>query len=190
MKAESSDRLVYELLKRGMDVAGAMAGLLVLALVFIPVALAIKLNSPGPILFRQIRIGRQGHPFTFFKFRTMSIERVLDKEERDRINEMGGPHFKSRLDPRITRVGRFLRKYSLDELPQFYCVLAGPMSLVGPRPPLRHEVRDYSAHEMKRLQVKPGLTGPWQVRGRSTIDFYRMVEILNVLYHIMDFVLN
>lgn len=167
----------YLFIKRLMDIAGGFAGSLVLAALFIPVALAIRVNSPGPILFRQVRLARGGRPFVFYKFRTMRMDRSLSPEERDRINEMGGPHFKSRLDPRITSVGRFLRKYSLDELPQFVNVLRGDMSLVGPRPALRHEVKNYDARQMMRLSVKPGMTGVWQVSGRSNIDFYRMVEL-------------
>jgi lipopolysaccharide/colanic/teichoic acid biosynthesis glycosyltransferase len=170
-------RLFYDVFKRLLDIAGGLAGLLVLAALFPPVAFAIRANSPGPILFRQVRLARGGRPFVFYKFRTMRMDRSLTPEERDRINEMGGPHFKSRLDPRITSVGRFLRKYSLDELPQFVNVLRGDMSLVGPRPALRHEVKNYDARQMTRLSVKPGITGVWQVSGRSGIDFYRMVEM-------------
>lgn len=167
----------YCFCKRCMDIAGGLLGLLVLAPLYPFLAVAIKLNSRGPVLFKQERVTQGGRLFPFYKFRTMAIDRRLTGEEADRINEMGGPHFKSRLDPRITAVGRFLRKFSLDELPQFYNVLKGDMSLVGPRPPLKHEVDRYTSREKRRLLARAGMTGPWQVSGRSHIDFYRMVEM-------------
>jgi lipopolysaccharide/colanic/teichoic acid biosynthesis glycosyltransferase len=167
----------YLLGKRCLDLSGGLIGFAVMALLYPFIAAAIKLNSRGPVFFVQERVTRDGRPFRFYKFRTMAIDRRLSSAEKDRINEMGGPHFKSRLDPRVTAVGRFLRKFSLDELPQFYNVVKGDMSLVGPRPPLKHEVEQYSARERGRLQVRAGMTGPWQVSGRSHIGFFRMVEM-------------
>ena len=165
--------------KRLMDVTGALVGLLALAPVYLLVAIAIKIESRGPVLFRQLRIGMDGKPFTMLKFRSM----VMDAEERLaevwHLNEMtGGPTFKMKDDPRITRVGRFLRRTSLDEFPQFWNVLVGDMSLVGPRPPLPAEVATYGPCEMERLSVLPGATGLWQVSGRSSLkSFERMVEL-------------
>jgi lipopolysaccharide/colanic/teichoic acid biosynthesis glycosyltransferase len=129
------------------------------------------------VIFEQERLTRGRRIFRFFKFRTMAMDKTLSRDEMDRINEMGGPHFKSRFDPRITRVGAFLRKFSLDELPQFFNVLLGDMSLVGPRPPLKHEVAQYEPWQMRRLSVRTGLTGLWQVSGRNRVDFYRMIEM-------------
>lgn len=173
----TSHSLVQEILKRLLDIAGALCGSCALLVVFVPAALAIKLNSPGPIFFKQERLTRGGRHFRFYKFRTMTVGLQLSPEERDRINEMGGPIFKSRLDPRITAVGRFLRKFSIDELPQFINVLRGDMSLVGPRPPLKHEVAGYEPWMRQRLLVKAGMTGLWQISGRSNLDFYRMMEL-------------
>lgn len=165
--------------KRLMDVTGALVGLLALAPMYLLVAIAIKLESRGPILFRQVRVGMDGKPFTMLKFRSM----VVDAEDRLsdvwHLNEMtGGPIFKVKDDPRITRVGRFLRRTSLDEFPQFWNVLVGDMSLVGPRPPLPAEVATYGPREMERLSVLPGATGLWQVSGRSSLkSFERMMEL-------------
>ncbi len=167
----------YLLIKRILDLVGAITGLLILALVFIPVAIAIKLNSKGPVFFHQERLTLGERSFLFYKFRTMTVGHDLTKEERDNINEMGGPLFKSRLDPRITSVGRILRKFSMDELPQFFNVLKGDMSLVGPRPPLKHEVREYEPWQKRRLLAKAGMTGPWQVSGRSNLDFMHMMRL-------------
>jgi lipopolysaccharide/colanic/teichoic acid biosynthesis glycosyltransferase len=170
-------RTAYLIVKRAADIAGALFGLGVLAALFLPVAAAIKLNSRGPVFFLQERLTLGGRPFLFYKFRTMAVGHVLSEEERDRINEMGGPLFKSRLDPRITAVGRVLRKFSLDELPQFINVFKGDMSLVGPRPPLKHEVDRYEKWMRRRLQVRAGITGLWQVSGRSHLGYYRMMEL-------------
>jgi lipopolysaccharide/colanic/teichoic acid biosynthesis glycosyltransferase len=168
---------LYGALKRAMDIAGAGMGLSLLLLGLPVVGLAIKLGSRGPVFFAQERLTKGCRVFRFYKFRTMHIDRSLSAEERNRFNEMGGPHFKSRLDPRITRVGGILRKLSLDELPQFYNVLKGDMSLVGPRPPLTHEVANYAPWQKRRLSVRTGMTGLWQVSGRSHLDFYRMMEL-------------
>lgn len=162
--------------KRLLDIAGSLVGLSILAVLFVPVAIAIKLDSPGPIFFRQQRYGLYGQPFTILKFRSM----VANAEAlKDRIpNQATGAIFKNQQDPRVTRVGRFLRRTSLDEFPQFWNVLVGEMSLVGTRPPSADEVRQYSTRHWQRLNVKPGLTGKWQVSGRSAIaDFEAVVEL-------------
>nr|WP_245833998.1 exopolysaccharide biosynthesis polyprenyl glycosylphosphotransferase [Streptomyces aidingensis] len=159
-------------LKEIMDRSGAALGLLLLAPLFAVVALAVKLDSRGPAFYRQTRIGHRGVPFTMWKFRTMILEAEQLRATLEPANEQsGGPLFKLRNDPRITRVGRLLRRSSLDELPQLLNVLLGQMSLVGPRPALPDEVARYSPAERRRLQVKPGLTGPWQVGGRSDLSW-------------------
>jgi exopolysaccharide biosynthesis polyprenyl glycosylphosphotransferase len=165
------------LLKRALDVMIAGTALLLLAPLLGLIALAIRLDSPGPILFRQRRVGRGETTFDLLKFRSMhqNAERVV--HELMAINEATGPLFKSRRDPRVTRVGRVLRRWSLDELPQLWNVLRGEMSLVGPRPPLPREVAQYEPYHRRRLTVAPGLTGLWQVSGRSELSFDEMVEM-------------
>lgn len=158
------------LIKRVMDIAGGLAGLLI-TLVFFPfVALAIKLDSPGPVLFSQIRIGRNGRRFKIYKFRSMYMDAEERKKELEKQNEIQGLMFKMKNDPRITRVGKFIRKTSIDELPQFYNVLKGDMSLVGTRPPTEDEFEKYNQYYRRRISMTPGLTGLWQVSGRSEID--------------------
>jgi lipopolysaccharide/colanic/teichoic acid biosynthesis glycosyltransferase len=168
--------------KRGIDLVGALAGLMLLWPELLAIALLIRLVSPGPVLFRQLRRGHRGRPFRMLKFRTM----VVDAEERlgdlETSNESaGGVLFKLRDDPRVTRLGRFLRRSSLDELPQLINVLKGEMSLVGPRPlQLRDSERLRAVDPqgyLHRLRVQPGLTGPWQVSGRNELDYQRMVEL-------------
>jgi exopolysaccharide biosynthesis polyprenyl glycosylphosphotransferase len=166
------------LVKRLLDVVGALLLLLLLSPLLLGIALAVKLDSPGPILFRQTRVGRYGVLFPMWKFRSMYI----DAEERKRAllaqNEMaGGVLFKMKNDPRITRVGRFIRRASIDELPQLWNVLLGDMSLVGPRPALPSEVNQYSLAERRRLEVIPGITCIWQVSGRSDIPFEQQVHL-------------
>lgn len=164
------------IIKRTIDILGAIVGLFILALIFLPLALVIKLDSPGPIFFRQERFGLRGKPFTLLKFRSMVQD--ADKLKALVPNEAQGLIFKNEQDPRITRVGRFLRKTSLDEFPQFWNVLMGDMSLVGTRPPTRDEVSRYDERHWLRLNVKPGLTGEWQVSGRSAIkDFEQIVDL-------------
>ncbi len=164
-------------LKRACDLAFCAVFFTVFALPLALLCLLIKLDSPGPILFTQRRCGYKGQPFNLFKFRTMvdGAEAMLD-ELRSR-NERPGKVFKIKDDPRVTRIGRFLRKYSLDEVPQFLNVLRGEMSVVGPRPPLPDEVADYEPGELKRLNVYPGITGLWQVSGRADLDFHQMVAL-------------
>jgi exopolysaccharide biosynthesis polyprenyl glycosylphosphotransferase len=159
-------------LKGVLDRVGAASGLVLLTPLLVLIALVIRLDSQGPVLYRQRRIGRHGVPFTMWKFRTMVIGADRLRPQLDQANDhQGGPLFKLRNDPRVTRPGRLLRRFSLDELPQLVNVLTGRMSLVGPRPPLPEEVAAYTATEIRRLQVKPGLTGPWQVSGRSDLSW-------------------
>ena len=168
--------------KRAVDVAGAFAGLMLLGPVMLSIALLIRLDSPGPALFHQMRRGHRGRPFQMLKFRTMVTDaerRLGDLESRNESE--GGVLFKLRHDPRVTRLGRFLRRYSLDELPQLINVLRGEMSLVGPRPlQLRDSDRLWTADQTgynHRLSVLPGLTGPWQIGGRSNLDYQQMVQL-------------
>jgi len=165
------------ILKRAMDIAGSSLILVVLAPVFVLAAIAVLVSSPGPIFFVQERIGRGGRPFRMYKFRSMRKDADETRDQHERANERSGPIFKIRQDPRITRVGRLLRKLSIDELPQLVNVLRGEMSLVGPRPPLPGEFRRYRAREMERLSVTPGMTCIWQVSGRSEIDFSEWVDL-------------
>jgi exopolysaccharide biosynthesis polyprenyl glycosylphosphotransferase len=164
-------------LKRLLDVAVSMM-LLLLALPFIGIAaLAIKLSSPGQVLFKQERMGLNGRVFTLIKFRTMFEDAHERRGEVTHLNEMTGPVFKAKSDPRITGVGRVLRKFSLDELPQLWNVLKGDMSLVGPRPPIPEEVAAYHRWHRRRLSMKPGLTCLWQVSGRNNVDFDRWMQL-------------
>ncbi len=157
--------------KRTMDIAGAVFGLLVLSPLLLIVAAAIKLTSAGPVIFAQQRSGLGGRPFTIYKFRTMVADAEEQRHRLLAMNEQQGPVFKITDDPRVTPLGRVLRKTSIDEIPQFWNVLMGDMSLVGPRPPLPAEVQQYEPWQRRRLTVTPGLTCTWQVSGRSLISF-------------------
>jgi len=175
-RSKAGERM-YELTKRAMDVfisALLLFGLMPLMLL---VAALIKLDSPGPVILRQKRVGRGLKLFDCFKFRTMVENAQALQAELASLNEMDGPVFKIRKDPRITRVGKYLRKYSIDELPQLVNVLRGEMSLVGPRPPLPHEVEMYEPRYLRRLDVKPGLTCLWQVSGRNELSFEQWMEL-------------
>jgi exopolysaccharide biosynthesis polyprenyl glycosylphosphotransferase len=163
--------------KRVCDVLVSSFGLLLLAPLLGTVALAIKLTSRGPVIFRQQRVGLRGRPFTLLKFRTMVVGADLQLDRLLAQNEADGPLFKLRHDPRVTRIGRFLRRYSLDELPQLVNVLRGEMSLVGPRPPLAEEVALYEEWQLDRLEVRPGITGLWQVSGRSALSFEDYIRL-------------
>jgi exopolysaccharide biosynthesis polyprenyl glycosylphosphotransferase len=166
----------YSVTKRLLDIVGSLVGLLIVALVFVPISLAIKLDNPGPIFYAQERHGLQGRIFKIYKFRSMVSNADVLKAKI--TNEAKGLIFKNKQDPRITRVGRFLRKTSLDELPQFWNVLMGDMSLVGTRPPTPDEVAKYNDRHWQRLNVKPGITGEWQVNGRSNVkDFEQIVDL-------------
>ncbi|MFF3673285.1 sugar transferase [Streptomyces sp. NPDC002120] len=170
-------RGMQTLLKSVLDRVGAAAGLLLLAPVFLGIVLAIRLGSRGPAFYRQQRIGRHGVPFVMWKFRTMVTDADARKAELSGANENDGLMFKMRRDPRVTRVGRLLRRTSLDELPQLVNVLTGHMSLVGPRPPLPEEVAQYDEVELRRLTVRPGMTGLWQISGRSDLSWDETIQL-------------
>ena len=163
--------LAARIAKRAVDVVLSVVGLVVLSPVLLALALAVKLTSRGPALFVHRRCGINGRTFPFYKFRTMVKDAEARKRELAHLNEMSGPAFKMKRDPRITAIGRFIRKYSIDELPQLINVLRGDMSIVGPRPPVPDEVSQYEAWQRRRLSVRPGLTCIWQVSGRNQISF-------------------
>ena len=169
------------LVKRLIDVTVAVVGLVLCAPLFLLIALAIRLDSPGPIIFRQTRVGLRGRHFEMYKFRSMHVGAEEQQDMLADLNEADGPIFKIRDDPRLTRVGRILRRLSLDELPQLVNVLRGEMSLVGPRPPIPAEVEKYQEWHKKRLEAPPGMTGLWQVSGRSRLSFDEMV-LLDIYY--------
>jgi len=176
--AKVSGLIIYEHCKRSIDCLASGLGLLVLSPVFALLAIAIKLESSGPVLFSQTRLGQGGTPFKCWKFRSMFIDAEKRKQELLAKNEMdGGTTFKMKRDPRITRIGRFIRKASIDELPQLWNVFVGDMSLVGPRPPVPQEVAKYTAYDRQRLMIKPGITCIWQVSGRSDIPFEEQVGL-------------
>ncbi|MGE0060265.1 MAG: sugar transferase [Dehalococcoidia bacterium] len=170
-------RPYYELAKRMFDIAVASLAMFGALPFIIVIAALIKLDSKGPVFFSQERLGKGTKRFKMLKFRSMYVDRVLSPEELAARNEATGPLFKIKNDPRITRVGRFLRKTSLDELPQLINVLRGEMSIVGPRPPLPRELAGFESIQRQRLQVKPGLAGLWQVSGRSFLTFDQMVAL-------------
>ncbi len=163
--------------KRIFDLVVSASVLVLLSPLFLGLALAIKLDSRGPVFFRQRRVGLNGRDFWLYKFRSMCHDAEAKLAHVRKRNEMDGPVFKMRADPRVTRVGRFLRKTSLDEFPQFWNVLKGEMSVVGPRPPIRSEVKLYKRWQRRRLSVKPGITCTWQVSGRNEIDFAQWMEL-------------
>ena len=161
----------YEAIKRLIDIICSFVGILVLSPLFIIIAIIVKFTSKGPIFFSQKRVGRNGKEFDMYKFRSMVVNAEELKEKLAAQNEMSGPMFKMKDDPRVTKVGKFIRKTSIDELPQLWNILKGDMSLVGPRPSLPKEVAQFEDWMYKRLEVKPGLTCYWQVSGRNNIDF-------------------
>ncbi len=167
----------YLIAKRTVDILVALAALVVLSPLLIGVIVAIRATSPGPLLFRQERCGMGGRTFRLIKFRTMVSDAERIRHELAHLNEMSGPMFKVRLDPRVTRVGRVLRKFSMDELPQLVNVLWGDMTLVGPRPSIVAEVEQFTDTQRRRLEVKPGLTCLWQVSGRSDLSFDEWVAL-------------
>jgi len=169
-------RLVNRL-KRTLDVIVAGVALILTLPVLIVTAIAVRLDSPGPIFFRQTRVGKWGEPFACYKFRSMYVDAEQRLKDLQAQNEVDGPVFKMKYDPRITRVGRVIRKLSIDELPQLFNVLRGNMSLVGPRPALPREVAQYTYEQIGRLNAIPGITGLQQVSGRSDLDFQRWVEL-------------
>lgn len=170
-KESSMEFSLYEAIKRLIDVVCSFMGVLVLSPLFIIIAIIIKTTSKGPVFFSQKRVGKNGKEFNMYKFRSMVVNAEELKEKLAAQNEMSGPMFKMKDDPRVTKVGKFIRKTSIDELPQLWNVLKGDMSLVGPRPSLPKEVAQFDEWMHRRLEVKPGLTCYWQVSGRNNIDF-------------------
>ena len=173
-----NDHIIYLFLKRLIDIMGSMIGLLLASPIMLVIAILVKLEDPkGPILFSQIRNGEYPKTFKMYKFRSMYVDAEERLKDLMHLNEQSGPAFKIKDDPRITKVGKFIRKTSLDELPQLFNVLKGDMSLVGPRPALPREVEQYTDYQKQRLLVKPGLTCIWQVSGRNNIGFEEWVEL-------------
>lgn len=166
--------------KRLIDITGAIVGLCITAILLIPIAIAIQLDDPGPIFYSQIRCGMRGKPFRLWKFRSMIVN--ADRLQHLVQNQAKGYIFKNPSDPRVTRIGQFLRRTSLDELPQFWNVLKGDMSLVGTRPPTIEEVKKYKKHHWERLNIKPGMTGEWQANGRSSITDFEEIVRMDVAY--------
>ena len=167
----------YLTVKRLFDIAASLFALLITLPLILVVSLCIYLDDRGPIFYTQERIGKDGKPFRIYKFRSMCQNADDKKKELTDKNEVNGAMFKMSNDPRVTRVGCFIRRHSIDELPQLINVLLGNMTVVGPRPPLPEEVNQYSKHDKERLKVKPGCTGLWQVSGRNSLDFDEMVEL-------------
>ena len=164
--------------KRLMDIILSILAILIGSPIFLLTAFLVKITSPGPIIFSQVRVGKFGRHFKFYKFRSMYIDAEARKAELMKHNESGdGVIFKMKRDPRITPIGRFIRKFSIDELPQLFNVILGDMSLVGPRPPLPSEVRTYTLEERKRLNIIPGITCLWQVSGRSELPFSKQIAL-------------
>lgn len=177
-KQTIDSKIVYHFVKRTIDIVGSLLGLIVLSPLFIIISYMIKKeDSGGPVFFSQDRVGKDGKLFKMYKFRSMCV----DAEERLALllehNEVEGAMFKMKNDPRITKIGKFIRKTSIDELPQLWNVLKGDMSLVGPRPPLIREVTEYSEWDKQRLFIKPGCTGLWQISGRNNLGFQEMVTL-------------
>ncbi|MFD0047939.1 sugar transferase [Actinomycetes bacterium NPDC127524] len=173
-----NERKAYLFSKRCVDFAGSLAGIIILSFLFIVIAIIIKIDDPkGGIFFSQTRIGRSGKEFKMFKFRSMISNAEEKLHEVLLLNEIDGAMFKMKEDPRVTKIGKIIRKTSIDELPQLFNVLRGEMSLVGPRPPLPREVEQYTQYDRQRLLVTPGCTGLWQVSGRNSLGFDEMVEL-------------
>ena len=170
------------IIKRMMDIIGSLVGLIFMAIAFIIFAPIIKIQSPGPVFYKSVRIGKNGRRFNFYKFRSMHVDADKRLKDLQKDNEIKGLMFKMENDPRIIPIGHFMRKYSIDELPQFWNVLVGDMSLVGTRPPTEGEFENYEYHHKARLAIKPGLTGLWQVSGRSDIKDFEDVVKLDTKY--------
>lgn len=171
-------RYIYRGSKRIFDFVASLFGLIILSPLFLIVAIAIKVEDPkGPVFYSQVRLGKKQSPFKMYKFRSMIVGADKHLKELLSENEVDGAMFKMKEDPRVTKVGQFIRKYSIDELPQLVNVLLGNMSLVGPRPPLPREVAEYTEYDKQRLAVKPGCTGLWQISGRNNVGFHEMLEL-------------
>lgn len=175
---ESSNKFsLYEVIKRLIDIVCSFLGAIVLSPLFIIIAIIIKITSKGPVFFSQKRVGKNGKEFYMYKFRSMVVNAEDLKEKLATQNEMSGPMFKMKDDPRVTKFGKFIRRTSIDELPQLWNVFKGDMSLVGPRPSLPKEVAKFEKWMCKRLEVKPGLTCYWQVSGRNNIDYEEWMKL-------------
>lgn len=172
-----SDRIVFRFVKRSLDIILSLIALICLSPLLLIIAVLIKCDSKGTILYSQIRIGASGKPFKMYKFRSMCMDADKQLDQLAALNERDGPVFKISNDPRVTRVGRFIRKTCIDELPQLINILKGEMSIVGPRPPLPNEVDQYTPHQMRRLDVRPGLTCYWQIRKGERTTFEEWVEM-------------
>jgi len=168
---KKESKIIYNFLKRTIDVVASLCGLILLSPLLLVIGILIRSDSKGPIIFAQKRVGLKGKEFKMYKFRSMVVNAEELKDKLKENNEMSGPMFKMKDDPRITKIGKFIRKTSIDELPQLINVLKGDMSLVGPRPSLPKEVKEFEPWMLERLEVKPGLTCYWQVMGRNSIDF-------------------
>lgn len=170
-------RFIYHSVKRVFDFLAATCGIIILSPLMLIIAILIKSEDHGPIFYKQVRVGKNGKTFKMYKFRSMFVnaDKMLDKLKEQ--NDVDGPMFKMKDDPRVTKIGHFIRKHSLDELPQFFNVLNGDMSLVGPRPPLPSEVVEYSEYDKQRLLVIPGCTGLWQATERNEVGFSKMVQL-------------
>ncbi|MGX7196882.1 sugar transferase [Enterococcus olivae] len=172
------EKYAYLFIKRIIDIMGSFVGLILLSPLFLFISIMMKIEEPkGPIFFSQTRVGKNEKEFKMFKIRSMCVDAEDKLAELLKHNEVEGAMFKMKDDPRVTKVGRFIRKTSIDELPQLWNVLKGDMSLVGPRPPLKREVAEYTFYDKQRLLVKPGCTGLWQVSGRNDVGFDEMVEL-------------
>lgn len=175
---EINSRVGLRFVKRILDIFLSAVGLVCLIPVFIIVTFLMKKEEPsGPIFFKQVRVGKNGKEFTMYKFRSMCIDAEEKLEQLLAKNEIKGAMFKMKEDPRVTKIGKAIRRNSIDELPQLLNVLKGDMSLIGPRPPLPREVKEYSRYDRQRLLVKPGCSGPWQISGRNEVNFAEMVEL-------------
>lgn len=176
-KDKIRSRFVFHSMKRLFDIVATTCGIVILSPLMIIIAVLIKAEDHGPVFYKQVRVGKNGKTFKMYKFRSMFVnaDKMLDKLKEQ--NDVDGPMFKMKDDPRVTKIGHFIRKHSLDELPQFLNVLKGDMSLVGPRPPLPSEVAEYSEYDKQRLLVIPGCTGLWQVTERNEVGFNEMVQL-------------
>ncbi|WP_080146716.1 sugar transferase [Marinilactibacillus piezotolerans] len=175
---EVNNDFIYRFSKRLIDILGSLIGVVMLFPLLLFVAIAIKREEKeGPVFFSQIRVGKDGKKFKMYKFRSMCVDAEDKLRELLKYNEIDGAMFKMKDDPRVTTIGKFIRKTSIDELPQLLNVLKGDMSLVGPRPPLEREVINYSTYDRQRLLIKPGCTGLWQISGRNNVSFFDMIEL-------------
>lgn len=177
--SKEEQKPIYDFFKRALDIVAASCALVLFSWLIGLAALAIKLEDGGPVIYSQVRVGKDGRLFKMYKMRSMKVDADQLKKKLLDQNEMDGPVFKMENDPRITKTGKVLRQCSIDELPQCINVLLGSMSIVGPRPPLGHEVMQYDEYAMRRLSVKPGLTCYWQCSGRSDIDFDEWMKLDN-----------